>query len=181
MTDEKINFKQELQDSVLKTSIDPEYAEAFEKLTKVADALNKPMSEVSTELSSLLKTLIVAHEDIVASDNWDDFVAMTQDASKHRLTHEVPCILWADRPAELRLGMICRECGKTWSCKISNVKKSINNLKPEVCPQCGQAHLMENEVDKADIMERAIQSQEGKMNIMNVINGETSELTSNCK
>ena len=145
--------------------------EAFDKLSKIADVLNKPASEVPIELSAILNKLIRAHEDVSVGDNWDDFIAMTQDASKHRLTHENECILWADRPVELRLGLVCTECDKTWSCKISNAKKSINVLKPEVCPQCGQTHLMENEVDRSDIMQRALQTQEGKINLINVING----------
>jgi len=94
------------------------------------------------------------------SDSWDDFDAMLQDMKQYALNNG-QAIEMADRPAELRWGWKCKNTGKTWSIGIGTLKKYKESLN------------LGNDVDqkKADVLARTMQTQEGKQNLLDVING----------
>jgi len=97
-------------------------------------------------------------------DNWDDFILMLDDMKKHVL-EENGNIVENDEPIFLRFTYRCVNSEKTWSIKISNVRKSINELRE--MPDSYEP--MANKI-RAGLLERAIQTAEGKNNLLGAIN-----------
>lgn len=129
------------------------YEEACNKLIEIADAMEQP-----EEANAILAALIKVHRNDVPSDNWDDFPSMMADMKKHALANG-QAIEIKDRPHQLRWAWECANTGKTWSIKISSIRRYISVLE-----ELGNA-------DEADIMRRCAMTQEGKHNLLDVING----------
>ena len=129
------------------------YEEACNKLIEITDAMEQP-----EEGSAILAALIKVHKADKVSDNWDDFPSMLSDMKQHALANG-QAIEIKDRPHQLRWAWECTNTGKTWSIKISSIRKYISSLE-----ELG-------ETTKADIMRRCAQTQEGKHNLLDMING----------
>lgn len=85
---------------------------------------------------------------------------MLQDMKQHALNNG-QAIEIADRPTELRWAWKCKNTGKTWSIRIGTLKKYQESL------NLGDG----SNKKKADILARLMQTQEGKQNLLDVING----------
>lgn len=113
-----------------------------------------------TKVSEAMEALKTLFGNEVAEDSWDDFGEMLQDMRQHALNNG-QAIEIADRPHQLRLGWMCMNTGKTWSIRIRDVKKYKDALEQ------GD----DSEKNKSDILKRAFATQEGKQNLLDVING----------
>lgn len=129
------------------------YEEALNKLTQIADALDKDPNDLKPEMAEIISALTKKHGNDPADDNWDDVWEMFEDIREHAKNNG-RTVVEEDRPTQLRLAWRCTNTNKTWSIRISNVKKSLENSTP----------------DKKDIMSRAIQTQEGKINLTASLN-----------
>lgn len=130
------------------------YEDAVKTLQKYVDE-TIPKEEAFDVISALAEF----HKND-SSDNWDDFDAMLKDMKQHALNNG-QAIEMADRPAQLRWAWECKNTGKTWSIKIGTLKKYKESLN------------LGDDVDqkKADVLARTMQTQEGKQNLLDVING----------
>jgi hypothetical protein len=100
------------------------YVEALEKLTTIADSLDKKQDELSPEMAEIISTLTKIHKNDTVGDNWDDLFAMFDDIREHAKNND-RAVIEEDRPRQLRLAWRCTNTNKTWSIKIANVKKII--------------------------------------------------------
>ena len=120
----------------------PNDKEVMQKITEIADALDKNPKELTPEMSNVISILTAKS---AADDNWDDMSDMLADIRDHSKNNG-SAIINEDRPMQLRLGWRCTNTNKNWSIRISNVKKSLEKMEPH----------------KKDLILRAIQSQEGR-------------------
>jgi len=102
------------------------------------------------------------HGDDDTEDNWDDFDAMIKDMQEHVKNNGLPSIRIEDRPFQLRFGWRCLDTNKTWSIKIKTFKKYCESL--EISGD-------EFKRQKAKLLKQAIMTQDGKLNLLAVING----------
>jgi hypothetical protein len=122
------------------------YTEALEKLTAIADNLNKKQDELSPEMAEIISALTKVHKDDAVDDNWDDLFAMFDDIREHAKNND-RAVIEEDRPHQLRLAWRCTNTNKTWSIRITNVKKSLGNSEPS----------------RKELVGRAIMTQDGKI------------------
>jgi hypothetical protein len=122
------------------------YEEALEKLTNIADSLDKKQDELSPEMSEIISALTKVHKNDISDDNWDDLFAMFDDIREHSKNNG-RVVIEEDRPHQLRLAWRCTNTNKTWSIRIANVKKSLNESDPS----------------RKELMGRAIMTQDGKI------------------
>lgn len=92
-------------------------------------------------------------------DNWDNYLDMLEDIKTHANANG-GAIFSEDRPMQLKLAYRCANTGKTWACKITNLKKTIDELRKN------------NENEKADLLVKAHSTVEGKENLLKVINSQ---------
>jgi len=127
------------------------YEEACNKLIEIADVLEQP-----EEGNAIMSALIGRHKNDVVNDGWEDFFAMVNDMKTHALANG-QAIEIQDRPMQLRWGWRCTKTGKTWSIKISDLKKYINSL--------------EEQKNTIELLRRTVQTQKGKETLLAIING----------
>ena len=92
------------------------------------------------------------------NDSWDNYLDMLNDMKAHAKVNE-GAIVQEDRPMELKLAYRCTNTNKTWSCKITNIRKTADEL------------IKNGESEKADLIFKANATEEGKNNLLAVING----------
>jgi hypothetical protein len=126
------------------------YDEAIDKI----ENLSKETWD-SEEHNAIMSSLIDRHKDDIVDDDWEDFYAMISDMKAHALING-QAIEIQDRPIQLRWGWRCVNTRKTWSIKISALRKHINSLEDQV---------------NSDILKRSMSTQEGKNNLLDFING----------
>jgi hypothetical protein len=131
------------------------YDEALDELIETTDDLCVEPYEMAPEIFSALSKV---HGNDDADDNWEDFFFMLDDMRAHAAANG-QAIVEEDRPLQLRLAFRCKNTQKTWSIRITNVKKSLKQEQ-----DAGNA-------SKADVFSRAIMTQEGKKSLVSVING----------
>lgn len=91
-------------------------------------------------------------------DEWSDFGALIKDMKAYAIANG-QAIVEEDRPAELKWAWRCTNTGKTWSIRIPAIKRYVESLESS------------GETEKADVLMRAAQTQIGKANLLDVING----------
>lgn len=129
------------------------HEEALQKLVQIADALDKEPAELTSEMSDILSAISVKHGAAPVDDNWDDLWNMFEDIREHAKNNG-RTVVGEDRPHQLRLAWRCTNTNKTWSIRIANFKKSLNNTTP----------------DKKEMVSRATQTQEGRLNLTAALN-----------
>lgn len=138
------------------------YNEALEKLVKIADSLDKKQDELSPEMANIITAIANKHSNDSVFDevdnNWDDLFAMLDDMKIHAFNNG-GAIIQEDNPLQLKFGYRCTNTNKTWSIRIHNIKNSLNKDEDT------------GNTERADIFRKAIQTVDGKENLLKIING----------
>lgn len=113
------------------------------------------------EYKELIKELEESGELPVIDKNndYDDFMKLGNDIIEHIRNNPDAKIIQKDDPLRLRIGYKDESSDKTWFIKITELRKSINNLNP----------------DQKDILQRAFMTQEGKQNLIEMWYGKGKE------
>ena len=127
-----------------------------EAMKVLADAPDGSSLDVETSLD-VISALSKIHKDDPSYDDYDDVFNMLYDMKLHA-TNNGQAIIQEDNPIQLRIGYRCTNTNKTWSIRISNLKRSVEKEE-----KFGDAK-------KADLINRAIKSQQGRENLLKAIN-----------
>ena len=130
------------------------YNEATEILANAPDGSTLDLDTSMDVIEAMSKV----HQNDQVDDNWDNLFAMLDDMKVYAANNG-RAIIQEDKPFQLRLGYRCTNTNKTWSIKITNMKRSL-----------AEAEKSGN-VDKALVFTMAMQTQQGKENLLKIING----------
>lgn len=137
-----------------------DYQDAIQKLTQIADALDKDPKELTEDMAEIVSALTKKHGDVPSDDNWDNVWDMFEDIREHAKNNG-RAVIEEDRPIQLRLAWRCTNTNKTWSIRITDFKKSIDDI------QKTDASASTN---RGDLLRKAIMTQSGKENLTRVLN-----------
>ena len=126
------------------------------KVVVKAEAEERAVRKLSYE-----EVLQKLNDELSVEDNWDDFDAMIQDMKQHAKDNG-QAIVMNDQPYLFRFGWLCKQTGKSWSMRIKQFRKYTEELKNSDD---------EFKQKKSLILTSAFLTQEGKYNLLAVING----------
>jgi hypothetical protein len=128
-----------------------EMEDAMRKMQEVSEAMQKDKCELDPEMQKMVEILTTPPN---PDGKWEDFIAMLKDMKEHAAANG-GAIVQEDRPMQLRWGYRCQNTGKTWSIRIADLKKSMDNMPP----------------DKAEVMLLVVLTKKSKEKLLAVING----------